>query len=136
MEIHVDDIPEDELCMILERRCEVPPSYARKMVDVMKDLQRHRQSSKVFAGKHGFITPRDLFRWAERFKKSGKSYEDLAMDGYMLLAERLRDEDEKAVVQSILEKHLRVKIDAGILHSEDSTRWQEVVKSSMSSQAF
>ena len=58
------------------------------------------------------------------------------MDGYMLLTKRLRDENEKAIVQSILEKHLRVKIDAGILYSEDSTRWQEVVKSSMSSQAF
>ena len=40
------------------------------------------------------------------------------MDGYMSLAERQRDEDEKAIVQSILEKHLRVKIDAGILYSE------------------
>ena len=28
------------------------------------------------------------------------------MDGYMLLAERLRDEDEKAIVQSTL-KHIR-----------------------------
>ena len=56
------------------------------------------------------------------------------MDGYMLLAERLRDKDENDIVQSILEKHLRVKIDAGILYSEDSTRWQEVVKLSMSSQ--
>ena len=41
----------------------------------------------------------------------------------MLLAERLRDEDEKAIVQSILEKHIRVKIDVGILYLEDSTRW-------------
>lgn len=41
-------------------------SYCKKMVDVMRDLQRHRQSSAVFAGKHGFITPRDLFRWADR----------------------------------------------------------------------
>ena len=56
-------------------------------------------------------------------KKFGKSYEDLAMDGYMLLAKRLRDEDGKDVVQSILEKHIRVKIDAGILYLEDSTRW-------------
>ena len=36
------------------------------------------------------------------------------MDSYMLLAERLRDEDEKALVQSILEKHICVKIDARI----------------------
>ena len=41
-------------------------SYSKKMVEVMRDLQRHRQSSAVFAGKHGFITPRDLFRWADR----------------------------------------------------------------------
>ena len=41
-------------------------------------------------------------RWAERFKKSGKYYEDWKMDGYMSLAERLRDEDEKAIAQSKL----------------------------------
>ncbi|XP_057850180.2 midasin isoform X2 [Cryptomeria japonica] len=132
LELHVDDIPAEELCMILEKRCEVPPSYASKMVEVLKDLQRHRQSSNVFAGKHGFITPRDLFRWADRFRRCGKSYEDLAMDGYMLLAERLRDVNEKAVVQRILEKHLRVKIDIGKLYSEDSTGWQEIVNLSMS----
>eukprot|EP01018_Ginkgo_biloba_P038909 Gb_21123 [translate_table: standard] len=134
LELHVGDIPEDELCMILERRCEVPASYASKMIEIMKDLQRHRQSSKVFAGKHGFITPRDLFRWADRFRKSGKSYEDLALDGYMLLAERLRDEKEKAVVQGILERHLRVRIDMGKLYPEDSTRWREVVNLSMTSE--
>ncbi|GBG67612.1 hypothetical protein CBR_g742 [Chara braunii] len=66
MELHIDDIPDEELVVILEKRCLIPPSYAAKMVEVMKDLQRHRQSSQVFAGKHGFITPRDLFRWAER----------------------------------------------------------------------
>ncbi|KAL5755634.1 hypothetical protein ACOSQ2_020380 [Xanthoceras sorbifolium] len=110
VEIHVDEIPENELSTILEKRCEIPESYAKKMVEVMKELQLHRQSSKVFAGKHGFITPRDLFRWANRFKAFGKSYEDLARDGYYLLAERLRDEDEKCVVQDVLERHLRVKL--------------------------
>jgi len=110
VEIHVDEIPEDELSTILENRCKVPESYAKKMVGVMKDLQLLRQSSKVFAGKHGFITPRDLFRWADRFRTFGSSYEDLAKDGYYLLAERLRDEAEKCVVQEVLERHLRVKL--------------------------
>lgn len=110
VEIHVDEIPENELSTILEKRCEIPESYAKKMVEVMKDLQLQRQSSKVFAGKHGFITPRDLFRWANRFKAFGKSYEDLARDGYYLLAERLRNDDEKCVVQEVLEKHLRVRL--------------------------
>ncbi|OMP00558.1 hypothetical protein COLO4_12568 [Corchorus olitorius] len=111
VEIHVDEIPEDELSTILKQRCQIPESYAKKMVEVMKELQLHRQSSKVFAGKHGFITPRDLFRWGDRFRISGKTIEDLARDGYHLLAERLRVEDEKSVVQAVLERHLRVKLD-------------------------
>ncbi|KAK2975328.1 hypothetical protein RJ640_013841 [Escallonia rubra] len=110
VEIHVDEIPQDELSEILEKRCKVPESYAKKMVAVMKELQLHRQSSKVFAGKHGFITPRDLFRWADRFRTFGKSYEDLARDGYYLLAERLRNDGEKRVVQDVLEKQLRVNL--------------------------
>lgn len=110
VEIHVDEIPEDELSTIVEKRCEIPQNYAKKMVDVMKELQLFRQRSKVFSGKHGFITPRDLFRWAYRFKEFGCSYEDLARDGYYLLAERLRDLDEKSVVRDVLERNLRVKL--------------------------
>lgn len=110
LEVHVDEIPEDELTTIIEKRCKMPESYALKMIDVMKDLQLHRQKSKIFAGKQGFITPRDLFRWANRFRVFGKSYEDLAKDGYLLLAERLRDDSEKIVVRETLERRLRVKL--------------------------
>ncbi|GAB4842594.1 hypothetical protein Ancab_012570 [Ancistrocladus abbreviatus] len=110
IEIHVDEIPEDELSTILMNRCKIAGSYAKKMVKVMRELQLLRQSSKMFAGKHGFITPRDLFRWADRFMTDGRSYDDLARDGYLLLAERLRDENEKSVVQEVLERHLHVRI--------------------------
>lgn len=110
VEIHVDEIPEDELSTIVEKRCEIPQSYAKKMVDVMKELQLFRQSSKIFSGKHGFITPRDLFRWAYRFKEFGCSYEDLARDGFYLLAERLRNLVEKSAVVDVLERNLRVKL--------------------------
>ncbi|GFY97181.1 midasin-like protein [Actinidia rufa] len=120
VEIHVDEIPEVELTEILEKRCKIPESYARKMVEVMKELQLHRQSSKIFAGKHGFITPRDLFRWADRFREFGSSYEDLARDGYFLLAERLRDECEKTVVQEVLERQLRVKLSRVDLYKQDT----------------
>ncbi|KAG5541983.1 hypothetical protein RHGRI_021724 [Rhododendron griersonianum] len=119
VEVHVDEIPEGELSEILEKRCKIPESYAKKMVEVMKELQFRRQSSKVFAGKHGFITPRDLFRWAERFRTFGNSYEDLARDGYFLLAERLRDESEKIVVQEVLERQLRVKLTTESLYQKD-----------------
>ncbi|GAA0141094.1 hypothetical protein LIER_02318 [Lithospermum erythrorhizon] len=119
VEIHVEEIPDDELSTILEKRCQIPPSYAKKMIDVMKELQLHRQSSKIFAGKHGFITPRDLFRWANRFRIYGKCYDDLARDGYYLLAERLRNENEKKVVQQVLEKHLRVKLDTADIYKQN-----------------
>jgi midasin len=65
----------------------------------MQDLQRYRQSTQVFAGKHGFITLRDLFRWADRHPGT---YEELAKTGFMLLAERLRKPDEKTLVKVIL----------------------------------
>ncbi|AET01690.2 midasin [Medicago truncatula] len=131
IEIQVGEIPDDELSKILGERCEIPLSYASKMVEVMKELRMHRQSSRVFAGKHGFITPRDLFRWAERYKKFGKSQEDLAKDGYYLLAERLRDEDEKSVVQEVLEKHFRVKLNIenlyGQILSGESSSYNSIV---------
>ncbi|GMH22037.1 hypothetical protein Nepgr_023880 [Nepenthes gracilis] len=120
VEIHVNDIPEDELSTILEKRCKIPESYAKKMVEVMKELQLHRQRSKVFAGKHGFITLRDLFRWADRFREDGISYEDLVRDGYLLLAERLPDETEKNVVQEVLERHFRTRIMKDELYKKGS----------------
>ncbi|KAG7997478.1 hypothetical protein I3843_01G213100 [Carya illinoinensis] len=119
IELHVDEIPENELSEILEKRCVVPESYSKKIVGVMKELQLLRQSSKIFAGKHGFITPRDLLRWANRFRAFGTSYEDLAKDGYYLLAERLRDEDEKLVVQEVLERQLRAKLVKDDLYKQD-----------------
>ncbi|XP_020093830.1 midasin isoform X2 [Ananas comosus] len=126
LEIHVDEIPEDELTIILEKRCEVPNSSAKKMVEVMKDLQLHRQNSRVFAGKHGFITPRDLFRWANRFRNFGS----LAKDGYFLLAERLRDENEKKVVQETLERCLRVKLNINELYNGE-VGWEDEVSKLM-----
>ena len=86
---------EDKLSIISDKRCKISESYAKKMVEVMKELELSRQNSKVFAGKHGFIISRDLFRWADHFKTSRNSYEDLARDDYCLLTERLRDEGEK-----------------------------------------
>ncbi|XP_028795373.1 midasin [Neltuma alba] len=52
IEIHVGEIPDDELSVILEQRCEIPQSYARKMVEVMKELRRCRQGSRFSDGKH------------------------------------------------------------------------------------
>jgi midasin len=107
VEMYVPDIPSSEMVTILELRCGCPPSHAKQLVAIMESLRQRRSRSGVFLGKDGFITPRDLLRWAER---GCSSKADLAREGFMLLAERLRTEEEKECVKFEIEKHLKVEI--------------------------
>ena len=43
------DIPDGELATILEGRCALAPSYAAKLVAVMRALQRRRQARALRA---------------------------------------------------------------------------------------
>lgn len=108
LELHFDDIPQDELEIILKERCQIAPSYGKKIVEVYKQLSLRRQSTRLFEQKNSFATLRDLFRWAMR---EAIGYEELAANGYMLLAERVRNDEEKAVVKETIEKVMRVKLD-------------------------
>lgn len=47
LELHVGDIPADELSTILHQRCAIAPSHADKLVSVMRELQRRRQVHRV-----------------------------------------------------------------------------------------
>ena len=105
MELHVGDIPDDELRIILNKRCSVAPSYAANIVEVMRELQRRRRASRAFAGKDGFVTARDLFRWANR---GAASYEELARDGFKTLGERLRSDEERDALKETLVKIVKV----------------------------
>ncbi|GIL43445.1 hypothetical protein Vafri_916, partial [Volvox africanus] len=116
LELHIDDIPDSELAEILEKRCAIAPSYAAKLVAVQRELQRRRNAASVFAGKHGFITPRDLFRWAER---GAVGYEALAADGALLLGERLRTPGERDEVVGVLEKVMNVKVNLELVFSSE-----------------
>jgi len=107
VEIHVSDIPSNEMASILELRCGCPPTHAKLLVKVMSALRQRRSQSGVFRGKDGLITPRDLLRWAER---GGATKAAIAVEGYMLLAERLRSEEEKEIVRSVIEEQLKVTI--------------------------
>lgn len=108
LDLHFDDIPQDELEIILRERCKIAPSYAQKIVEVYRQLSVRRQSTRLFEQKDSFATLRDLFRWALR---DAVGYEELAANGYMLLAERVRSAEEKHVVKEALEKVMRVKLD-------------------------
>ena len=107
LELHFDDIPEEELGTILRERCQIAPSYCERIVKVYKELSLLRQSTRLFEQKNSFATLRDLFRWANR---EAVGYQQLAENGYMLLAERVRKDEEKQAVRGVLEKVMRVTI--------------------------
>ncbi|KAJ3507966.1 hypothetical protein NLJ89_g6013 [Agrocybe chaxingu] len=108
LEVHFGDVPQNELETILCRRCRIAPSYGRRIVSVFRELQQRRQTSRVFESRQGFATLRDLFRWAGR---DAVGYQELADNGYMLLAERTRRPEDKAVVKEVLESVMGVRVD-------------------------
>lgn len=113
VEMYVGDIPTSEAETILVERCSCPPSHAKMLVSVMESLRLRRSRSGLFLGKDGFITPRDLLRWAQR---GASTKVELAQEGFMLLAERLRTEEEKACVQEVIEAHTKVKLNVDSLY--------------------
>ncbi|KAL5604462.1 hypothetical protein BROUX41_002431 [Berkeleyomyces rouxiae] len=133
LELHYDDIPESELEAILQRRSKnTSPSDCRRIVNVYRELSRLRQTSRLFEQKDSFATLRDLFRWALR---NADTREQIANNGFMLLAERVRDAGERDAVRGVIEKEFRVKIspeqlyatDAPVLQSLGSSNSQGVV---------
>ena len=117
LELHFDDIPEDELEFILQRRSRnTSPPDCRRIVSVYKELSRLRQTSRLFEQKDSFATLRDLFRWALR---EADTRDDIADHGFMLLAERVRNDDERKAVKTVIEKVFKTKIDTEKLYAPD-----------------
>jgi midasin len=118
LEVHFNDVPQDELESILCQKCRLAPSYAKRIINVFRELQKRRQTGRVFESKHGFATLRDLFRWGNR---DAVGYQELADNGYMLLAERTRRAEDKAVVKEVLENEMGVKIKQDALYNLQRT---------------
>ena len=114
LEVHFEDVPQAELETILCQRCQIAPSYGKRIVTVFHELQKRRQTGRVFESKHGFATLRDLFRWAGR---DAIGYQELADNGYMLLAERTRRAEDKAVVKEVIESVMGVRIDEDVMYN-------------------
>ena len=114
LELHFDDIPENELEYILKERSQIAPSFCTKIVSVYKKLSLLRQSTRLFEQKNSFATLRDLFRWALR---RADNREQLAVNGFMLLAERVRNPPERAAVKSVIEEVMRVRINEDEIYS-------------------
>ena len=114
LEVHFQDVPQAELETILCQHCQIAPSYGKKIVAVFHELQKRRQTGRVFESKQGFATLRDLFRWAGR---DAVGYQELANNGYMLLAERARRAEDKAVVKEVIESVMGVRIDEDAMYN-------------------
>ena len=67
-------------------------------------------------------------RWGNR---RANGYQALAEDGYALLAERLRSEEERAVVRNVLERVLHVKLDMELAYATDAAAAQEALQNLM-----
>ena len=117
LELHFDDIPDDELEIILRERSQIAPSFCARIVAVYKRLSVLRQSERLFEQKNSFATLRDLFRWA--FRKADDR-DQLAVHGFLLLAERVRNVEERNVVKRVIEEVMKVQIDETQIYSLSS----------------
>ena len=108
IQIYFDEISEEDLEKIIMKKCKIAPSYCKKLLNSMKDLQILRRSNNFFMGKEAAITVRDLIKWASRPHCNS---DELAISGYMVLAERLRSEEEKEEVKAIIERNFKYKLE-------------------------
>ncbi|KAH0289482.1 midasin [Aureobasidium namibiae CBS 147.97] len=121
LELHFDDIPVEELHTILQRRTQIPDTWCKRIVSVYRELSVLRQENRLFEQK-SFATLRDLFRWALR---KADTIEELAVNGFLLLAERVRKPEEREAVKKVIEKVLgqkgpKVSIDTTALYGVQS----------------
>ena len=116
VEMFVPEVPDDELIQVLEKRGKLAPSYAKVLISIMRDLQRHRQQTRAFLGKQGFITIRDLLKIA---KREPVGYEQLTHLAYTVLGERLRTQEEADLVKQVIQSNCRnVKLDTHKFYTE------------------
>jgi len=86
------------------------------MVKVMENLQIYRTQANLFSGKNSTITVRDLLKWAGRVNQSNSNGdhvtpENIALEGFLVLAERTRNAADKLFIQQAIEKVFSVKLD-------------------------
>lgn len=131
LELHFEDIPVDELNIILAKRSSIPPSWCTMIVDVYTRLSELRQENRLFE-QNSFATLRDLFRWALR---DADTVEDLANNGYMLLAEKVRKSEERTQVKQIIEqvmsrKGVKISISDDLLYRQECCPEMRLVEES------
>lgn len=124
IELHFSEIPRDELAFILEKRCKIPESYAKKMVQCMWELQKNRQTVTT----QQMFTLRDLFRWGNRYTYANKGIDPdgkydwnqhLVEEGFLVLSAKVRRSTEINNIELALNKNFKKTINMDHLLSFD-----------------
>ncbi|KAH9936525.1 uncharacterized protein B0H18DRAFT_1206806 [Fomitopsis serialis] len=105
LEVHFDDVPQAEL----------EPFSASDVASLPRTASESSACSESCRS--------DGSRHAS--SRASMDYQELAENGYMLLAERARREDDKAVVKEVIESIMKVRIDASKMYDMHS-RGQEL----------
>lgn len=133
--LNLQQPPKDELVQIVKSRCAVPESAAKLMVEVMVQMKSRRSNSQIFLSSDGLMTLRDLFRWGNRLRESPEGSEwrqELANQGFLLLAGRCRKQEDSLRIQNILSKVLKREINKDALFNIESPYFPEEIKQRIS----
>ncbi|CAB3406564.1 unnamed protein product [Caenorhabditis bovis] len=121
--LRFNHLPMDELSEMVCTRCDVPPSAAHKMIEVLNELRTRRSLSGLFSARDGLMTLRDVFRWAKRLT-TDETCDDwlqiLVNHGYFLLAGRCRNKKDEETVVETLQKVIKRNIDVEKLFDMES----------------
>ena len=106
--VNFESHDEIDLKSILISKAKIPESRAQVMIKIMQKLETLRSADKIFEGKEGLITIRDLLKWGSR-RDENASIKQLANVGYFLLGERVRDFQQKQLIRNIISEESGIK---------------------------
>ncbi|VDN51100.1 unnamed protein product [Dracunculus medinensis] len=105
-------LPTDELYSMVHLKCQISESAARLIISVLKDLRARRSYTGMFSMHDGFMTLRDVFKWANRFARSDQIdwRQCLADHGFMVLCARCRTTADENLIKHTIEHYTSRKI--------------------------
>jgi midasin len=113
LELSICDLPLPEIEDIVTHACGIPPKFSKMLVKTMNEVQLRRHQTNIFQGKYGVVTTRDIIKWGNRRPQTAL---EVAAEGYMLLAEKLREDTQRVDVLSIINDACQTKLDPSTLY--------------------
>lgn len=78
------------------------------MIQIKEKLSFIRNRENLLENKTGIITVRDLIKWGNK-KNFMNTKEDMAYEGFSLLAERIRNEEDKNLIRDIIKHEFNLR---------------------------